>query len=117
METMLSSIRAVVVCLLFAACVLIAHAQSGVAGRWQGETGNGRKVVLDLSVKGQQLTGTLTLGQQTVDITDGKVTGTSFSCQVTIEGRSPKVSGELVGEQVKLTVEGVRDPLMLTRPK
>jgi len=113
----MTRIRAVVACLLCAACVLVAYAQSGIAGTWQGETGNGRKVVLDLTVKGQQLTGTFTLGQQTVDIADGKVDGKAFSCKVTLEGRSPTVSGELVGEQVKLTVEGVRDPLMLTRAK
>jgi hypothetical protein len=113
---MMRSIRAVVVGLLFAASVCV-DAQSGIAGRWQGETGNGRKVVLDLNVKGQQLTGTFTLGQQTVDITEGRVTDKAFSCKITIEGRSPTVSGELVGEQVKLTVEGVRDPLMLARAK
>ena len=110
-------IRALAACLLCAAWVVVAHAQSGIAGKWQGETGNGRTVVLDLNVKGQQLTGTFTLGQQTVAIADGKVDGKAFSCKVTIEGRSPTVSGELVGEHVKLMVEGVRDPLMLARAK
>ena len=72
--------------------------------------------LLDLKVKGQQLTGTFTLAQQTVDIADGKVADKTFSFKVTIEGRSPHISGELVGEQVKLTVEGVsRSPHAETR--
>ena len=103
--------------LLCAACVLVAQAQGGFAGKWQGEIGNGRRVLLDLNVKGQQLTGTFTLGQQTVDIADGKVADGTFSGKITIEGRSPQMSGELVGEQVKLTVEGVPNTVMLTRTK
>ena len=68
----MTSVRAIAVSLLCVACVLVGQAQSGFTGKWQGETGNGRKVLLNLNVKGQQLTGTFTLGQQTVDITDGK---------------------------------------------
>lgn len=113
----MTSVRAIAVSLLCVACVLAGQAQSGFTGKWQGETGNGRKVLLDLNVKGQQLTGTFTLGQQTVDIADGKVADGTFSGKVTIEGRSPQMSGELVGERVKMTVEGVPSALMLTRTK
>jgi hypothetical protein len=109
--------RAIVAGILCAACVLVAHAQAGFAGKWQGETGSGRQVVLELNVKGQQLTGTFTLAQQTAEITDGRVADKTFSFKTTVEGRSPLMSGELVGEQVKLTVEGVPNPVMLTRVK
>ena len=56
----MTSVRAIAVSLLCVACVLVGQAQSGFTGKWQGETGNGRKVLLDLNVKGQQLTGTFT---------------------------------------------------------
>jgi hypothetical protein len=102
--------------ILCTACV-VADAQAEFAGKWQGETGGGRQVVLELKIKGQQLTGTFTLAQQTAEITDGKVADRTFSFKTTIEGRSPLMSGELVGEQVKLTVEGVANPVMLTRAK
>ena len=60
-------IRSLVVGVLCAVCVVSAVAQSSLAGKWQGETGNGRQVVLDATVKGQQLSGTFTVAQQTVD--------------------------------------------------
>jgi hypothetical protein len=96
-----------IVILVLCVTSVVVRVQSGFAGKWQGETANGRQVVLDLRVKGPQLTGTFTLAQQTVDISDGKVTDKAFSFKVTLEGRSPIVSGERVGEQVRMTVEGV----------
>lgn len=60
---------------------------------------------------------TFPLAQQTVDITDGTVAEKAFSFKATIEGRSPLMSGELVGDQLKLTVEGVSNPVMLKRMK
>jgi hypothetical protein len=113
----MNSARAVVAGIVCAACVLAVHAQAGLAGKWQGETGSGRLVVLDLRVKGQQLTGSFTLGEQTADISDGQVGDKTFSFKVTIEGRSPLMSGEMAGDQVKLSVEGVPNPVMLKRAK
>ena len=34
-----------------------------------------------------------------------------------LRATAPLISGELAGEQVKLTVEGVLNPVMLTRAK
>ena len=102
---------------LCAACALAAQAASGLAGKWQGETGTGRRLALDLTVKGSQATGTFTLVQQTAEIQDGKVDGKTVSFRVALEGRTPMISGELVGEQLKLVVDGVSNPVLLSRVK
>jgi hypothetical protein len=36
----------------YAVWVMVAQAQAGFAGKWQGETGSGGLVLLDLKVKG-----------------------------------------------------------------
>jgi hypothetical protein len=105
-----------VVSVLCAACVVI-HAQSGLTGKWQGTTASGRQVVLELKVNGQELTGRLTLAQQSADISEGKVEEKTFSFKATMEGRTVTFTGRLVGEGVEFTVPGVADPLILKRVK
>jgi len=107
----------IIAIVLSAACALAAQAAPGLAGKWQGETGTGRRVALDLTIKGSQATGTFTLMQQTVDIMDGKADGKTVSFKVALEGRTPMIAGELVGEQLKLVVDGVSNPVLLTRVK
>jgi len=106
----------IVVIVFCAACALAAQSAT-LGGKWQGETGTGRRVVLDLAVKGSQATGTFTLVQQTVEITDAKVDGKTLSFKVSLEGRTPMITGELVGEQLKLVVDGVSNPVLLSRVK
>jgi hypothetical protein len=106
----------IVATLVCAACVGI-HAQAGLAGKWEGTTESGRPVVLDMKVKGRQLTGTITVGKQSADITDGKVEEKTFSFKATVEDRTPTFNGRLTGEVVELTVEGVASPLTLKRVK
>ena len=110
----MSRLASIVISLVCAASV-IAHAETGLTGKWQGTTGSGRKVVLDAKVKGQALTGKLTLAEQTADIIDGKVEAKTFSFKATLDGRTPTFTGRLVGEVVELTVEGVASPLTLKR--
>jgi len=105
----------IIVVSVVCAASVIAHAETGLTGKWQGTTGSGRKVVLDAKVKGQDLTGRLTLAEQAADITDGKVEGKTFSFKATLDGRTAAFSGRLVGEVVELTVEGVASPLTLKR--
>jgi hypothetical protein len=93
------------------------HAQSGFDGKWQGETVAGRPVTLDLRVAGSQLTGTFTLEKQTVPIAEGKIVDRTCSFRISIEGRTPSVSGELGRDQITLTVEGVPNPVLLSRVK
>jgi hypothetical protein len=107
----------IVALVLCAAGALAAQTPSGFAGKWQGETGTGRRVALDLTVKGSQATGNFTLVQQTVAITDAKVDDKTVSFKVALEGRTPMITGERVGEQLKLVVEGVSNPVLLSRVK
>jgi hypothetical protein len=109
--------HSLVVGVLCAACVVV-HAQSGLTGKWQGSTESGRPVVLDVEVKGQELTGTFTVGQQSTDINEGKVEEKkTFSFKATIDNRTMTCNGRLVGDEVELTVQGVRNPLTLKRVK
>ena len=108
--------QSIVVTVVCAACVVI-HAQAGLPGKWEGTTASGRPVVLDVKVKAQALTGTLTVGSQSGDISEGKAGEKSFSFKVTMDGRTVTCSGRLVDEEVELTVEGVSNPLTLKRVK
>jgi hypothetical protein len=106
-----------IIVVLGAVCALAAQTASGFAGKWQGETGTGRRIVLDLTIKGSQASGTFTLVQQTVEIQDGKFDGKTVSFKVALDGGTPMIAGELVGEQLKLVVDGVSNPVLLSRVK
>lgn len=108
--------HSIVVGVVCAACVVI-HAQAGLTGKWQGATASGRQVGLDVKVNGQQLTGRLTLDQQSADITEGKVEEKTFSFKATIDDRTATFNGRLVGEEVELTPQGVGRPVTLKRVK
>ena len=107
----------IVAMLCAAVCALGAQAASTFAGKWEGETGTGRRIVLDVTVKGSQATGTFTLVQQTVEIMEAKVDNKTLSFKVALEGRTPMITGERVGEQLKLVVDGVSNPVLLARVK
>jgi hypothetical protein len=110
-------LHTIVIVLLCGASAPAAQSAAAFAGKWQGETATGRRVALDLTIKGSQATGTFTLMQQTVEIQDGKVDGKTMSFKVALEGRTPMIAGELVGEQLKLVVDGVSNPVLLSRVK
>ena len=87
-------------------------------GRWQGTAVSGQQLVLDLRVKGERLTGRLMVGKQSADITAGKVAGETFTLTTgPIDGRSVAGKGRYVGEAIEFTIDGVKDPLTLTRIK
>jgi hypothetical protein len=104
-----------IVAMLGAMCALGAQTSSPFAGKW--ETGAGRRVALDLAVKGSHATGTFTLVQQSVEITEAKVDGKTLTFRVALEGRTPMITGERVGEQLKLVVDGISNPVLLSRVK
>ena len=81
-------VQTIVVLVLCAACGLAAQSKPAFAGKWQGETGTGRRVTLDLTVKGSQATGMFTLVQQTVEVMEGKVDDKTLSFKVALEGRT-----------------------------
>ncbi len=93
-------------------------AESKLTGKWQGKTESGRRVVLDTRVDGQHLTGRFTLAEQSAEITEGKVEGTTFSFTAgPLDGRTVTFQGRRVGDQVELTVQDVPSPLTLARVK
>lgn len=92
--------------LLFAvAATVVAVAQQGLNGIWQGETRSGTPIVLTLVVKESALTGTFKRGDETITITDGKVSKNTFAFKAVMNGQSEGVSGELAGEELKVWLD------------
>ena len=104
---------------IFVATTALTAAQASLAGRWQGETANGTPIVLDLTVNGSTLAGTLIRGDQPVPIFDGKVSGNGFTFKATINGRTDGFSGELAGDQLRIWLDrqGAASAVLLARVK
>ena len=87
-------------------------------GRWEGTTVSGNQLVLQLQLQGQRMTGRLMVGKQSANITYGKVVGDGFAFTTgPIDGHSVDATGRHVGDAIELTIEGVKEPLTLTRVK
>jgi hypothetical protein len=87
-------------------------------GRWEGTTVSGHPLVLQLQLQGEHITGRLTVGKQSADITYGKVVGDAFAFTTKpIDGHSVDATGRHVGDAIELTIEGAKKPLTLTRGK
>jgi hypothetical protein len=87
-------------------------------GRWQGTTVSGHQLVLQLQVQGQRMTGRLTVGKQSANIIEGKVVGQAFALTTgPIDGHRVDATGRHVADAIELTIEGVKEPLTLTRMK
>ena len=87
-------------------------------GRWQGTTVSGHELVLQLQVQGQRMTGRLTVGKQSANIIEAKVVRDAFALTTgPIDGHRVDATGRHVGDSIELTIEGVKEPLTLTRMK
>ena len=87
-------------------------------GRWQGTTVSGQQLVLQLRVQEQRLTGRLTVGKQSANIVEGKALRDAFALVTgPIDGHRVDATGRRVGDTIELTIEGVKEPLKLTRMK
>ena len=91
----------------------LAFAQGGAAGKWTGEQqgrGGTQPVTLELKADGTNLTGTMTTGQNAVQISDGTVDGSKISFETTQNrgGNNVQVtwSGEINGDELTLTRQG-----------
>ena len=85
-------------------------------GRWEGTTVSGQQLVLQLQLQGERITGRLMVGKQSANIVYGKVVGDAFALTTDrIDGRSVDATGRHVGDAIELTIEGVKQPLTLTR--
>src|SRR5579871_2447809 len=74
-------------------------------GRWQGTTVSGQPLVLDLQVKGQRMTGRMTVGKQSANITAGKALDNAFALTTgPIDGHSVSATGRHVGDAIELTI-------------
>ena len=91
----------------------LAFAQGGAAGKWTGEQqgrGGTQPVTLELKADGNTLTGTMTNGQNAVQISEGKIDGSKISFKTTQNrgGNDVQVtwSGEINGDELTLTRQG-----------
>ena len=100
----------------FARAPLAQDTGSAWNGRWEGTTVSGHQLVLQLQLQGQRITGRLMVGKQSANIVYGKVVGEAFALTTDrIDGHSVDATGRLVGDSIELTIEGVKQPLTLTR--
>ena len=110
---------------LLLACTAIAGAQSGQAGqatmtgKWQGDTDGGAALLLDVTVKGETLTGTLTRNGQGSPLSEGKITKNTFSFKATLNERTEGFSGEHKGDEIRIWLDrqGPEKAVVLTRVK
>ena len=95
------------------------HAQAELAGKWQGETRNGSRILLDLTVTMAEVTGTLTRNDETSPITEGKASANAFSFKATLGGQQEAISGELGDDQVTVWLDrqGREGAIVLKRVK
>ncbi len=97
--------------------VVSPSAQSGLAGKWTGADQNDHPVTLELVVKGEEATGTLSVGPDPVKtLTNGKAQGTSvtFTTPAMMNGREITITwrGELKGDRLTFTRQLGKGPEM-----
>ena len=104
---------------LLLACAVVAGAQSPLNGTWQGATDGGASILLDLTVKGDTLTGTLTRDGASSPLSEGKVTKNTFSFKATLNEKTEALSGELKGEELRVWLDrqGPERAVVFTRVK
>ena len=96
------------------------YAQAGITGKWQGETGNGNQLVLDLTAKGTELTGTLTRNNSDkAPISDGKVAKNTITFKATLNDKAEGFTAEVDGDQMKIWLDrqGPERAIVLKRVK
>ena len=96
-------------------CVVLVQGQEALTGTWEGETGQGRLIALEINAEGDQLTGMLTIDRRGSNISEGKVSGKTFSFRASLDGSTRAFTGEVIGDEIRLTVEGARSPATLRR--
>lgn len=87
-------------------------------GKWEGTTVSGHPLVLQIKMQGQRMTGKLTVGKQSANIIEGKVVGQGFALVTgAIDGYKVSGMGRHLGDAIEFTIDGVKEPLTLTRMK
>jgi hypothetical protein len=100
-------------------CSIVAQAQATLTGKWQGETNNGAAIVLDLTVKGPALTGTLTRNGVSTPLSEGKVSKNTFTFKAKPGEVEEAFSGEMDEDQIKVWLDrqGASTAIVLKRVK
>jgi hypothetical protein len=112
-------IRMITIAVLAVAASAAASAQTTLAGTWRGETSSGTAIVLQVSVKAAALSGTLTRGEITAALADGKVSKEQFTFKAKFNDQVEGFTGELAGDRLKLWLDrqGPASAVVLTRVK
>ena len=94
-------------------------AQATLAGTWEGQTPNRQSIVLELTVKGADLSGTMTVGDQKSAIENGKVSKSTFTFSVAMGGGVEPFTGELAGADMRIWMDdrGPSSAIVLKRVK
>ena len=114
------AVRGAAAAAMILALALVAQAQSGFAGKWEGKTPAGGEVVLDATVKGEVLTGMFRIDKQHESIRGGKIEKGRFTFNVALGGVANVFTGELKNSQlsiVRVSPDGPSDPILLSRAK
>ena len=106
-----------IVCVLTLLAGVSSAAQSGLAGKWTGVDQNDHPVTLELVVKGEEATGTLSVGPDPVKtLANGKVQGTTvtFTTPSMMNGRETMITwrGELKDDRLTFTRQLGKGPEM-----
>ncbi len=83
----------------------------GVAGKWTaqvpGRGGETRETIFTFQVNGEELTGTMSMMQREVAISEGKVRGDEISFKVTLNFQGNEItfvySGKLAGDEIQFS--------------
>ena len=81
------------------------HAQGALTGQWQGQTPNGASILMELTAKGSDLTGTMTVGPQKSAIEGGKISKNTFTFSVAMGGGTEGFTGEIAGDDMKMWMD------------
>lgn len=111
--------RTALTTLFLLAFTAAAGAQSTLTGKWQGNTDGGAALALDLTVKGEAVTGTVTRNGQAAPLSEGKVTKNTFTFKATMNERTETFAGEWKGDEMRIWLErqGPEKAIVLTRVK
>jgi hypothetical protein len=76
-----------------------------IDGKWKTTMGGQMELIFTFKVDGDKLTGTATSDMGTMEISNGKVTGDSFTFDIDMNGNAISHSCKLDGEVIKMTVK------------
>jgi len=100
-------------------CARVTNAQATLTGQWQGETRAGSAIVLDLTVNGPVLTGTLTRNGESIPLSEGTVSKNTFTFKAKINDKTEGFSGELADDHINIWLDrqGAETAIVLKRVK